>query len=102
MARFKSATLAAEPATRSRPFDITEYASAAEEFARTARELQVLVAALDENTPKVTAAVLRVTEGGKGLVDYAFQRALLLTVILLLGVLLAAVAYKLIARRLER
>lgn len=102
MARFKSATPATEPAQPSRPFDITEYASAAAEFARTARELQVLVASLDENAPKVNAAVLRVTEGGKGVVDYVFNRALLLTVILLLGVLLTAVTYKLIARRLER
>jgi hypothetical protein len=60
------------------------------------------MASLDENTPMVTAAVLRVTEAGKGLVDYAFHRAVLLAAILLLGVLLTAVAYKLIARRLER
>jgi len=90
------------PDQPSRPFDITEYVSAAEEFARTARELQVLTASLGESTPKVTAAMLRVTEGRKGLVDYAFQRALLLAVILLLGILLTAVTYKLIARRLER
>ncbi len=100
MDRFKPK--GAAPGVAKKPFDIDDYTRAAAEFATTARQLQELVATLDQNVPGVTAAAQRVTEGGRDLVDYAFRRALALIAVMIVGVFGAVLAYRLLVTRLTR
>jgi hypothetical protein len=92
----------AVPGAPKKPFDINDYTRAAAEFTATARQLEQLVAALDQNVPGVTAAAQRVTEGGRDLVDYAFRRALALIAVMIVGVFGAVLAYRLLVTRLTR
>ena len=100
--RFKPNEAAPAPGEPKKPFDINDYTRAAAEFSATARELQQLVAALDQNVPGVAAAAQRATEGGRNLVDYAFRRALILIVVFIVGVLAAVLAYRVLAVRIAR
>lgn len=100
--RFKPGEAAAAPGAPKKPFDINDYTRAAAEFAATARQLEQLVASLNQNVPGVAAAAQRVTEGGRDLVDYAFGRALILVVVLIVGVLAAVLAYRVLAVRIAR
>ena len=51
MVRFQKPPGAPPPATPSRPFDITEYATAARELAATAKQLEILVVQLEAGAP---------------------------------------------------
>ena len=77
-----------------RRFDITEYSAAAQEFAKTARELTQLLDALGRRGPPLADAVAGSVEAGKGLVDHLFWRALLLGLLLIASALGAALAYR--------
>jgi hypothetical protein len=85
-----------------RPFDITEYSAAAQEFATTARDLTRLIEALGREGLPVTGAVAKGVEAGRGLVDYLLLRALLLGVLLIAAGFAAALAYRALAARIGR
>jgi hypothetical protein len=85
-----------------RPFDITEYSAAAQEFAKTARELRQLLEALGREGLPVADAVAEGVDAGRGLVDYLFGRALLLGLLLIASGLAAALAYRALAPRMAR
>jgi hypothetical protein len=85
-----------------RPFDITEYSAAAQEFRKTARELTQLLETLGREGPPVAGAVAEGVEAGRGLVDYLVGRALLLGLVLIASGLAAALAYRSLARRIGR
>jgi hypothetical protein len=88
----------ARPSKPGRPFDITEYTRAIVELAATTRELQALVRGVDGATPVLAGQVNALAARVQGLVDYAFWRLIMLVA----AVLLAAIAYQLIVRRLRR
>jgi hypothetical protein len=88
--------------TEGRPFDITEYSAAAAQFTTTARQLTELIEALGNEGEPLAAAVSGGVEAGRELVDYLFWRTLLLGFLLLGGAVTAALAYRVIAARLER
>jgi hypothetical protein len=92
----------AEPKAPSRPFDITEYAAAAREFAATARQLEVLVVQLEAGTPGLSQVAQRTTQDLGHLLDRAFWYLLVLIVVLIGATLLAAIAYRMISRKLSR
>ena len=92
----------AVPGAPKKPFDINDYTRAAAEFTATARQLEQLVAALDQNVPGVAAAAQKVTAGGRDLVDYAFRRALALIAVMIVGGFGAVLAYRLLVTRLTR
>jgi hypothetical protein len=101
MARFprnESGTAAAE----GRPFDITEYTAAAAEFTGTARQLTDLLDKLGRESEPVAAAMAGGVEAGRGLVDYLFQRALLLGLLLIAAGLVAALGFRALAPRIGR
>jgi hypothetical protein len=85
-----------------RPFDITEYSAAAQEFAKTARELTQLLETLGREGVPVADAVADGVAAGRGLVDYLFGRALLLGLLLIASGLAAALAYRALAQRIAR
>lgn len=85
-----------------RPFDITEYSTAAAQFTTTARQLTELIEALGNEGEPLAAAVSGGVQAGRELVDYLFWRALLLGFLLLAGAVAAALAYRVVAGRLAR
>jgi len=99
MARFPHHEPGAGPA-EGRPFDITEYTAAAEQFTATARQLKELLEALGRDGKPMAVAVAGGVEAGRGLVDHLFWRALLLGLLLIVGALAAALAYRALAPRL--
>lgn len=86
------------PSEPSRPFDINDYTRTITELAATARELQRLVEDVDAKSPAVAARIEQLTAAGRGLVDYALLRALLV----ILVVLLAAIVYRVASVRVGR
>jgi len=98
VARFARDPTATAPSEPGRPFDINEYTRTVTELANTARELQALVRDVDTLTPELAVHVGQLTGEARELIDYVFLRVLLV----ILALLLAAVAYRLIASRLTR
>lgn len=98
VARFRPDAGAGSAAGTRRPFDINEYTRAIAEVAATTRELQRLVEDADGLAPQLAAQIDQLRDRVKELVDYAFWRLLML----ILAVPLAAVAYRLLARRINR
>jgi hypothetical protein len=97
LARFERAP-GTGPEDGTRPFDITEYTRSIVELSATARELQALVESLDRAAPALAGQVGELTVRVQGAVDHAFHRALLL----ILALLLAGIAYRLAAARIDR
>jgi len=80
------------------PFDIDEYTRSMVELAATARELQSLVAAVDNLTPRLTSQITSLSLETKSLVNHIFVHLVLLVLV----VLLAAISYRLLAARIVR
>ena len=103
MARFDKPPDASQPpAQPSRPFDITEYGAAARDFAATAKELEMLIGQLEAGTPGIDQLAQRTTANLSDLIDRAFWRLVVLVIVLVGAILLAAIAYRAVAKRLSR
>ena len=76
---------AGQPPLLARPFDIAEYAAAAESFTRTAQALTETLATLDRGLPQLQRAIDGALAQGDRAVDRAFLRALQLLAIALVG-----------------
>ncbi len=100
MARFDKPPSSTGPApTPGRPFDITEYTAAAAEITRAATELKQLVAGIDQSSPALLQAAGQETARLQDVVDHAYWRLVQLIAVLLVGGLVAALAYRAIAKR---
>ncbi len=88
----------AEPA---RPFDITEYTSAAAEFTRTANELRRLLTTLDAQSPALVSTVGNTIAQGRSLIDYLVLRVAALIAVLIGGTLAATLACRYLAVRMK-
>ena len=82
-----------------RPFDITEYTAAAAQIARASDQLQQLIGAIDHGTPTLVQSADRAAVTLQNVVDHAYWRLVELIALLLAGGLVAALAYRGIARR---
>ena len=88
------------PAIPAKPFDIADYANAAREFAATARQLELLMVQLNAGAPQVSDLAHRTVADMRALVDFAFSRLIILVVVLVAAVWIAALAYRLVVRRI--
>ncbi|HSL70575.1 MAG TPA: hypothetical protein VK864_10065 [Longimicrobiales bacterium] len=102
MGRFAKPPGAQPSKTPSRPFDITEYAAAARELAATAKQLEVLVVQLEAGTPGLGQLAQRTTQDLSNLVDRTFWRLVVLIIVLVGATLLAAIAYRVVSKKLSR
>ncbi len=85
----------AAPEPAGHPFDITEYTAAAAEFSRTASELQQLVAGVEHGAPALTKSADRAVSQLRSMLDHLMWCAFALV----LWVMVAALAYRAVARR---
>ena len=83
----------------SRPFDITEYAAAAVQFAQAARELQQLAGSIERGAPALATLAAGLGVQGQQHVDHVYRRLLQLIGFALLGSMAAIVATRLILVR---
>lgn len=82
-----------------KPFDVTDYGGAATEVAEAARELNGLVATVDQSLPQVQRALDEAVLKSDRVVDHAFARGLQLGAILIGIAALAALAVRWISIR---
>ncbi len=82
-----------------RPFDITEYAMAAVQFAQAARELQQLTGSIERGAPTLATLAAGLGAQGQQLVDHVYRLLLQLIGFALLGSVAAIVAIRLILVR---
>ena len=97
---------ATPPDPNAAPFRIQDYGQAAGQFEQMARQLTELLLAVEKTTgsnnlsrisTQLTPVVQQAQTSGKEIVDYAFWRAILLVVF----VLVAALIYRFLSRRLD-
>jgi hypothetical protein len=98
--RFDKNEESTAPAIPAKPFDIADYANAAREFAATARQLELLMVQLNAGAPQVGDLAHRTVADMRALVDFAFSRLIILVVVLVAAVWIAALAYRLVVRRI--
>ena len=100
VAQFQKPAPAGGPrAPPGRPFDITEYTAAAAQIARASDQLQQLIAGIEHGTPALAQSADHAAATLQGVVDHAYWRLVELIALLLAGGLVAALAYRGIARR---
>lgn len=90
----------APPKPAGKPFDPLDYGRAASEVGGMARDLSALLASVDRTAPQLGALGGKTAEELKGVVDRAFWRGIVLVLLLLVGGVFAALAYRALARRL--
>jgi hypothetical protein len=84
----------------SKPFNVLDYGKSATEVGGMARDLTALLGSVDKSVPAIARASQEAGENLKRVVDRAFWRGLVLILTLLVGSVLAALAYRALARRL--
>jgi hypothetical protein len=94
-----SAADSAAQQSPAKPFDITEYTTAAAEVSRTAAQLESLIGSVDRGTPALAQASDRAAATLRGVVDHAYWRGAELLGVLIIGGLGAALVYRAAARR---
>jgi hypothetical protein len=82
-----------------KPFDIADYATAAREFAVTAKQLESLVAQLNAGVSPVSELAAKTVDDMRSLVNFAFWRLIALFLVLVAAVLAAALVYRFTSRR---
>jgi len=90
----------APPAKPGKPFDPADYGKAASDVGGMARDLTALLSTVDKTAPQLGVIGARTAEDLKGVVDRAFWRGIVLVLLLLVGSVFAALAYRALARRL--
>jgi hypothetical protein len=89
-------------ATNPRPFDVLDYATAARDISVAAKDLSVLLASANDSASRLAQVRQQTAAEATTVLDHAYVRARTLVVVLVVGALLAAVVYRLIATRLGR
>jgi hypothetical protein len=92
----------APPGTNSKPFNILDYGTAAAQVGEMAKEVNALIASVDQTTPRITSLSRDATTEAQRMVNRAFYLGLVLILVLLAGSVLAALVYRLLIRRLTR
>jgi hypothetical protein len=91
----------ATPGPPGKPFDPLDYGKAATELGGMARDLTTLLGSVDKSVPAIARVSQETGENLKRVVDHAFWRGLVLILLLLVGSVLAALAYRALVRRLS-
>jgi len=85
-----------------RPFDILDYGTAASEIGDAAKDLNLLLTSVNESTPQVALVGKQTAADLQQVIQHGFRLALILIVVLLLGAVLAGLAYRALSARMGR
>jgi hypothetical protein len=88
------------PATNAEPFKILDYAETAARIGDMARDLNTLIASVDQAAPQVAQLSAQTTIEARKLVNHSFRLGLVLIGALLIGAVAAGLLYRILARRL--
>jgi len=88
------------PGPPSKPFNVLDYGKSAAEVGGMARDLTALLGSVDKSVPAIARVSQEAGENLERVVDRAFWRGLVLILALLAGSVLAALAYRAMARKL--
>jgi hypothetical protein len=88
------------PDTNSPPFNILDYAKTADQIGGMAKELNALVASVNQSGPQLERVSRQAADNAQRVVDRAFRMGLVLTGLLLAGAVVAGLTYRLLAIRL--
>ncbi|MFM1770016.1 MAG: hypothetical protein RJA22_2545 [Verrucomicrobiota bacterium] len=91
----------AVPDTNSAPFNILDYGTAATQIAGMARDLNTALATLNQSTSAIARVTAQATATVDDTLQRSFWRALILLLVLLVGSLLTALAYRFLTARLR-
>lgn len=91
-----------QPAEAGKPFNVLDYGTAATKVGGMAKDLNTLITSVDQTAPKLARVTQQAGEDLKSVVDHAFWRGLVLILALLVGSVPAALAYRVLVRRLVR
>jgi len=92
----------AAPSEPGRPFDVREYTETLRELTAATRELDALAQRVDSNLPQINRIAQDTTARVQSVVDRAYRRLLTLIVVAIIGTLLAALTYRVVAPRIGR
>ena len=96
----KPGTNQAAKSTNSRSFNVLDYGTAAGQVGVAARDLNGLLATVNQSAPQLAQIGQQTTLEVKQVVDHAFRRALILILALLIGSVVAGLTYRILAGKL--
>lgn len=83
-----------------RPFDVLDYGEAADHIGGMAREINTLLASANQSLPQATQLGRQATANVEGIVRRSFWLGLVLILVLLVGAVLAGLAYRILVNKL--
>ena len=86
--------------TNSKPFNVLDYGAAAGQVGAAAKDLDALVTSVNESAPQLARLRQEAASDARGLVQHAFWLGLALILILLVGSVLAALTYRVLAAKI--
>ena len=93
-------TNAAAASTNSPPFNILDYGTAAGQIGAMAKDLNALLTSVNQNLPQAALLGQQASAEAREVVNHAFRLGLVLIVVLAIVTVLAALAWRLLARKL--
>jgi hypothetical protein len=87
--------------TNHRPFNVLDYGTAAGQVGAAARDLNTLLATVNQSAPQLAQLGQQTTADAKQIVDHAYRRGLMLILVLLGGSVVAGLIYRVIANLLS-
>jgi hypothetical protein len=88
--------------TNSRPFNVLDYGTAASQIGAAAKDLNALLASVNQSTPQIAQLSQQTTANAERVVHHAFRLGLVLILVLLSGSVLAGLTYRFLASKLTR
>jgi hypothetical protein len=92
----------APASTNSQPFNVLDYGKAATQIGAMSRDLNVLIASANQSATQMVVLSEQATVKAERVVDHAFHLGILLVLLLLVGAVLAGLAYRALANKLSR
>jgi hypothetical protein len=86
--------------TNKRSFDIVDYGNTAQQIGAMASELNALLTSATQSMPHAAGLSQQAVADARGLVDHAFYLGVVLIVLLMLGLVFAGLAYRIVSRKL--
>ncbi len=92
----------ASASTNSHPFNVLDYGTAASQIGAAANNLNALLATINQSVPQLAQLQQQTAADANRVVDHAFQRGLILILVLLIGSVVAGLTYRFLANRMGR